>query len=157
MLGEGVEIDSLATHTLLRSLTLSGEWAVALFVFERALEVAPEVCTSTVFAAALEACAAGAQRERALALLQQMSARGVYASAACYHGVCAACAADGDAQAALGALQDMLRQDMAPQPRTWRVVHDACRAAGRDDDADQLSEYAERLGVPLLAAESEPA
>ena len=58
--------------------------------------------------------------------------------------------ADGDAQAALGALQDMLRQDMAPQPRTWRVVHDACRAAGRDDDADQLSEYAERLGVPVV-------
>lgn len=153
MLAEGIDIDSLALHNLLRAVTLAGQSEVALFVFGRALKTAPSVCTSTVFSAALEACAASAQRDRALALLQAMSTMRprVFPSPACYHYICAACAADDDWKGALSAVQDMLREDMQPQDRTWQVVLAACRKAGRDEEADQLSEYAERIGVPLLA------
>ena len=152
MLAEGIPIDSLALHTLLRALTLAGQWEVSLFVFGRAIELAPkEALTSKTFAAAFEACAAGAQRDRALELLQSMPQRGVFPSAACYHGACAACAAAEDTQSAMAALQDMLRQDMRPLPETWQVVFEACRAAGREEEAAQVAEYAEQEGVPLLA------
>ena len=84
-------------------------------------------------------------------LLQSMPQRGVFPSAACYHGACAACAAAEDTQSAMAALQDMLRQDMRPLPETWQVVFEACRAAGREEEAAQVAEYAEQEGVPLLA------
>jgi pentatricopeptide repeat protein len=151
LLAEGIEIDALALTTLVRALTRSSQWEAALFVFERALELAPSVCTSGVFAAALEACEVGGQRDAALQLLQTMRERRVLVSAACYHFVCAACVAGGDWRAALSALQDMLRQEQQPQAETWRLVHDACRAAERDEEADGLIGLAEQAGVPLLA------
>ena len=151
MLAEGIDFDSFALHNLLRAVTLADQWEVALFIFGRALETAPSVCTSTVFSAALEACAKGAQRDKALELLQTMGKMRVSPSPACYHYISAACAAADDWKGALSSLQDMLRVDMQPQDRTWQVVLAACRKAGRDEEADQLSEYAERLGVPLLA------
>jgi len=73
----------------------------------------------------------------------------VAANAACYHGVAGAHAGAGDWKGAVSVWQDMIRQDMRPLPETWRVVYDACREAGADAEADAISEYAEREGVPL--------
>jgi pentatricopeptide repeat domain-containing protein 1 len=153
---ENVEIDPLAFHTLLRALTAAGQWAVSLHAFTRVLNTtgSSEMHTSTLFASALDACAAGGQRDRALELLQQMRTLRVMPSAACYHGVAASCAAADDWQGALGVLQDMVKQDMPPESETWQIVLNACRKAGRDEEADQLSSYAERVGVPLATLDS---
>jgi pentatricopeptide repeat protein len=151
MVTEGVDIDAMALHTLLKALTSAGQWAVCLHVFGHVLEMEDhEVRTSTVFAAALEACAAGAQRERALSLLAKMKELRILASPVCYHFVAASCAAAGDWRGACSALQDVLRQEMRPDSRTWRLVYDTCRAAGRDEEANSVCGLAVREGVPLL-------
>ena len=152
MRGEEGQTDPTALATLLRALSGAGEWQSALDVFDEVLADDADggrTSTSTVFAAALGACARGAQPEKALQLLRHMPAVGVAANAACYHGVADAHAAAGDWKGAVSVWQDMIRQDMRPLPETWRLVHDACRKAGRDAEADSISEYAEREGMPL--------
>ena len=108
------------------------------------------VCTSSVFAAALEACARGAQVEKAQTLLRRMSALRIPPNAACYHAVAEACARGDDWRGAVSALQDMLRQDMRPAVETWRVVHDACRDAGQDAEAAAVQNWASHEGISNL-------
>ena len=126
---EGVEVDPMALHTLLRALTAADQWKLTLHVFEQVcmsvtcpgpcpyptthpcpcpypqVVESEQVQTSSVFAAALEACAVGAQRDKALELLQQMRGLGVAPSARCYHQVAASCAAADDWKSSLSVLQ----------------------------------------------------
>mmetsp|Transcript_3006 Transcript_3006/g.4839 ORF Transcript_3006/g.4839 Transcript_3006/m.4839 type:complete len:1032 (-) Transcript_3006:47-3142(-) len=149
MLKEEVDIDSKSLGTLLRVLTYCGQWEKSLETFKRARAIMPNICREIVFAAALEACAAGAAGETALELISEMVKKNLVPSVACYHGVCAACAAAGDWPSTLDAFQEMVKQEMQPLPETWEIVYDTCIKAGREGEADMLIGYAERLGVPL--------
>ena len=97
-----------------------------------------------------DACAAGGETAAARELLEAMRVRGVPPSARCFHHAARAYAAAGEWRGALAVWQDMVRQDMRPSPETWGVVHAACVAAGRDEEAQMLLTFAEREGVPLV-------
>ena len=85
-----------------------------------------------------------------MALLQRMTELRIPPSPACYHAVAEAAAGADDWKSALSALQDMLRQDMRPAVGTWRVVYDACRAAGRDEEASAVQNWASHEGISNL-------
>ena len=85
MLSDGIAPDAMALHTLLRALSAAGQWPTALAVFDAVVASDDaDVCTPTVYAAALTACAIGAQSERAKKYLAQMKAVGLTPSQACY-------------------------------------------------------------------------
>ena len=148
---EGVTIDATALRTLLRALTVAGQWAISLQIFAKILESdLEEARTPSVFAAALDACARGAQPERACALLQHMAELRIPPNAACYHAVAEACASTGDWRGSLSALQDMLRQDMQPAVETWGVVYEACRDAGQNEEAAAVQNWASHEGISNL-------
>lgn len=152
MLSDGVSPDALALRTLLRALSGAGQWPTALAVFDAvAGSDDAAVCTTTVYEQALAACAAGAQPERALSYLEQMRTVGIVPSVACYSQVVSAHAAAANWRGALAVWKELVEKGQKPDAQTYQAVYDACDAAGAQEEAKALLEFAERQGVPLMA------
>lgn len=154
MLSEGVAADALALHTLLRALSAASQWQTALGVFDAILHTDDaDVCTTTVYAAALEACAVGAQPDRAAAYLEQMQQRGCTPSMSCYLQLASAYAAVDDWRGALATWKQAVKQSSmlkttsgmggskqgggggpkhaaGPSAEMYKVVYEACERAG---------------------------
>jgi len=86
-----------------------------------------------------------------LGYLSRMRASGLVPSATVYHHLCACYTAVNDWQGAMAVWQDMVRQDMRPDLKTYQIVYAACQAAGAQEEANSIAEFAEREGVPLMA------